>query len=256
VAEKPSFQDVQYAFAAHIRDPGRHDPPVGIEDRRMAIYRRLFFDNVSHLLSRTFPVLFKVMGRQRWEALVRDYFSHHEAHTPLFMEMPREFLRYLEKERGKVSGDLPFQYELAHYEWVELALSIEEAEPDLNGIEAEGDLLDGRPEISPLVWSLQYRYPVHRISPENQPSEPPDAPTFLVVYRNQQDRIGFLEINAVTARLIELLVEGDVTSGREALVRIAGELDHPQPQTVIDGGISILGDLRRRQVVLGTRKKS
>lgn len=221
----------------------------------MEIYRRLFFDNVSQLLSRTFPVLFKITGGQRWETLVRDYFSHHEAHTPLFMEMPREFLRYLEKERGKVPGDLPFQYELAHYEWVELALSIDEAQPDLDGIDSAGDLLDGRPEISPLVWSLQYRFPVHRISPEYQPSEPPATPTFLVVYRNSEDRIGFLEINAVTARLIELLVEGDVTAGREALSRIAEELDHPKPQTVIDGGVAILEDLRRREVVLGTRKQ-
>jgi len=256
VADRPAFQDIQYAFAGHIRDPEHREAPPGVEDRRMGIYRQLFFGNVSQLLSRTFPVLSRILGEPGWDNLVRDYFARHEAHTPLFLEMPREFLRYLEVERGAVDGDLPFMYELAHYEWVELALSIEEAEPELGGVDAEGDLLDGRPEISPLVWSLQYRFPVHRISPQNQPSEPPETPVYLVVYRNLDARVGFLEVNAVTARLIELLVDADVESGRAALLRIAEELDHPRPQTVIDGGVTILEDLRRRQVILGTRKKT
>lgn len=252
--EKPAFQDIQLAFAGHIRDPDSNAPPEGIEDRRMAIYRHLFFNNVSQLLSRTFPVLFRILGNERWEALTRDYFSRHRSHTPLFLEMPREFLLYLEKERGQIEGDPPFLYELAHYEWVELALSIDEREPDSASVDTDGDLLDGRPEISPLVWSVQYRFPVHRISPENQPSEPPDSPTHLVIYRNLDGRIGFLEVNAVTARLVELLVEGQAESGRAALLQIAEELDHPRPGTVVDGGASILEDLRQRGAILGTAR--
>jgi hypothetical protein len=255
MADRPAFQDAQYAFAAHIRNPDENPPPEGIEDRRMAIYRDLFFNNVAQLLARTFPVLYKILGEQAWRTLVRDYYSRHEARTPLFLEMPREFLQYLEKERGLVEGDPAFLYELAHYEWVELALSIDEREASLDEVDPAGDLLDERPEISPLVWSLQYRFPVHTISPDNQPTEPAEHPTFLVVYRNDDGRIGFLEINAVTARLIELLVESDVASGRAALEMIAEELDHPRPETVVNGGLEIMEDLRARQIILGTQTK-
>lgn len=250
--DKPAFQAVQYAFAGHIRDPDKSEAPEGIEDRRMAIYRQLFFNNVSQLLSRTFPVLFKILGPDRWRVLVRDYFATHRSHTPLFLEMPREFLQYLEKERGQVEGDPPFLYELAHYEWVELALSIDEREPDLEHVNPDGDLLEGRPEISPLVWSVQYRFPVHKISPDSQPVEPPDTSTFLVIFRNLDGEIGFLEINEITARLIEILVEGSADSGRAALLTIAGELDHPRPEIVVEGGRAILEDLRDRQAILGT----
>ena len=45
------LRDLQTAFAAHIRDPDRHEKPAGIEDRRMKIYRELFFSNVSSMLS-------------------------------------------------------------------------------------------------------------------------------------------------------------------------------------------------------------
>ena len=254
--EKYAFQEIQRAFAGHIRDPDGRPAPPDVEDRRMEIYRQLFFNNVAQLLSRTFPVLFKILGDENWNRMIRDYFSRHESHTPLFLEMPREFLQYLEQEREETESDPPFVYELAHYEWVELALSIDEREPDLDTVVADGDLLEGIPEISPLVWSVQYRFPVHRISPDYQPSEPPDSPTHLVIYRDADGRIGFLEVNAVTARLIELLVDGNVESGRGALLKIAEELDHPRPDTVVEGGLAILEDLRRRGAILGTLKQA
>ena len=74
---------------------------------------------------------------------------------------------------------------------------------DLTGIDPDGDLIAGRPVLSPLAWVLAYDYPVHQISPANQPHEPAGQSTFLVVYRNRDDQVGFMEINAVTARLLE-----------------------------------------------------
>jgi hypothetical protein len=256
MSERPAFQATQYGFAAHIRDPDAHAAPDGIEDRRMAIYRDLFFNNVASLLGRTFPVLHRILGRDRWRVLMRDYFSHHESHTPLFLEMPREFLQYLEAERGKVDGDLPFMLELAHYEWVELALTIDERDPDLTDVDREGDLLEGRPVLSPLFWSLVYNFPVHQISPRYLPEAPPAEPTRLLVYRDLDDEVGFVEINIVTARLLELLADDSLVNGREALARIASEMNHPQPDTVIEGGLELLRDLRNRQVILGTTQPS
>jgi hypothetical protein len=254
MAERPEFQETQYGFAAHLRDPERNPAPENIEDRRMAVYRELFFNNVAGLLGRTFPVLHKILGAERWKVVIRDYFSRHRSHTPLFLEMPREFLQYLEDERGEVEGDPPFMRELAHYEWVELALSIDERDPDLDAVDREGDLLEGRPVLTPLYWSLSYRFPVHRLSPQFTPSEPGAELTRLLVYRDLDDEVGFIEINVVTARLLELLADESLVSGRAALEAIAEELNHPQPETVVSGGLRILEDLRNREVVLGTAK--
>ncbi|HWP94124.1 MAG TPA: putative DNA-binding domain-containing protein [Gammaproteobacteria bacterium] len=255
MTELPRFQEIQYAFTAHIRDPGRFPPPPDVEERRMRIYRELLFNNVSQLLAGTFPVLHKVLGDEKWEALIRDYFATHKAHTPLFPEMPRELLDYLEHERGARPEDPPFLRELAHYEWVELALSIEREEPDLAGVDRDGDLLAGVPVLSPLAWPLAYDFPVHRISPEFQPDQPGEVPTFLVVYRDLRDEVGFLEINAVTARLLDLLGEPDAgRSGAETLALIAQEIGHPDPDAVIRGGTDILASLRARDIVLGVRR--
>ena len=60
MVDRPEFQEKQYAFAAHIRDPEHVAAPEGVEDRRMAIYRELFFNNLKNLLSSTFPLLKKL----------------------------------------------------------------------------------------------------------------------------------------------------------------------------------------------------
>ncbi len=251
-AEQPDFIRRQYAFAAHIRDPGANTGPADVEDRRMGIYRELFFNNVSGFLAGTFPVLHDIYGEAAWDRLMRDYFATHRAHTPLFLQMPQEFLKYVEEERGEVADDPPFLGELAHYEWVELALAVDTREIDDTPARDDGDLLEGRPVLSPLAWPLAYGFPVHRLGADYQPREAPAQPTYLVVYRDRADHVGFLELNPVTARLIELLNGDAPPTGREALAQIAGELNHPDPQVVVAGGTQILTDLKARDIVLGT----
>ena len=244
---------LQRAFAAHLRDPLHNPPPAGIEERRMAVYRASFYNNIDGFLACSFPVLRRITPDDAWHALVRDYFARHRAHTPLFHEIPREFLDYLRHVRGARAGDPPFLLELAHYEWIELALSLSEREIDWSGVDREGDLLEGVPVRSPLAWSLSYAYPVHRIGPDHLPDAPGAEPTRLVVYRDRRDEIGFLEINAASARLLGLLDQSPHLTGRAVLERIARALRHPAPDAVLRGGLDTLRELLRRNIVLGVR---
>jgi hypothetical protein len=249
----PDFIRRQYEFAAHIRDPDNQPAPAEIEDRRMAIYRELFYNNVEGFLSGTFPVLRTLHNDTDWHLLVRDYFSHHRAQTPLFLEIPREFLNWLKNERGDRTGDLPFLHELAHYEWAELALSISEESTDQENVNPEGNLLTGIPVLSPLAWQLSYRFPVHRIGPDFIPEQPGKLPTSIVVYRDRKDEVGFLEVNPVTKRLLELISENSSKNGELLLDCIAVEMSHPQPEVVIAGGAEILVGLADKDIILGTK---
>lgn len=252
-ANQPEFIRQQFAFCAHLRAPAEHPAPAGVEERRIRVYRDLLFNNVKTLLASTFPVLRAVLGEERWSALVRDYFSVHRAHTPLFPQLPSELLRYLENERGERADDPPFLYELAHYEWVELALSIDSRESPQTGFEPEGDLARACPLLSPLAWTLAYRFPVQRISPEFQPDSPSPQPNYILLYRDRADAVHFLELNPVSARLLELLGDNpESRNGTQLLQQIAVELQHPHAQRVINAGLEILRDLRAREVILGT----
>ncbi|WP_293005439.1 DUF2063 domain-containing protein [Nitrosomonas sp.] len=250
-ADRPEFVRQQYFFAAHIRDPENNPCPEALEERRLKIYRELFYNNVEGYIANSFPVLRQIMLDKPWHAMIRDYFARHLSRTPLFPEMPREFLKYLELERTAQPDDPPFILELAHYEWVELALSILDEKVEEARINPEGGLLDGIPVISPLAWPLSYRFPVHKISPDFQPRVPGATQTHLIVYRDADFDVHFIEINAVTARLLQLISRNDHKSARTLLQQIAVELKHAQPDIVIRGGLGILNDLRKRQVILG-----
>lgn len=253
VAEPPRFQQVQETFTRHMRDPEHAPAPAGVEDRRLAIYRDLLYNNVQQFLAAGFPVLRRISTDAYWHGLVRDYFRDHRAHTPYFPKMYGEFLRYLEHERGARDGDFPFLLELAHYEWIETTLTFDTRAIAGADVAADGDLLDGVPVLSPLALPLMYRFPVHRIGPGFLPDAAPAQSTYLVVYRDRADTIGFLELNPVSARLLELVAAGSGRSGRQLLADIAEELRHPDPALVERAGADILADLHRRDVIPGTR---
>ncbi|TXI20056.1 MAG: DUF2063 domain-containing protein [Nitrosomonas sp.] len=251
--DRPDFVRLQYSFAAHIRNPEKNPCPEAIENRRMKIYRELLYNNVEDFMASTYPVLRQITPDDRWHSMIRDYFANHLSHTPLFTEMPREFLKYLEHERRPQPDDPPFLLELAHYEWVELALSILDEKVNETTINSDGDLLDGNLVISPLAWALNYRFPVHKIGPDFQPKDTGGTQTHLVVYRDAGFDIHFIEINAITARLLHLITTNPDKTGRTLLQQISIELNHSRPDIVMDGGMEILNNLIRRKVILGTR---
>lgn len=249
-ADRPDFISKQYAFTAHIRDPKNNPRPSDVEERRMKIYRELFYNNVEDFMANTYPVLRKILPDDHWHDMIRDYFAKHLSHTPMFPEMPREFLKYLEHERAPHENDPIFMLELAHYEWVELALSILDEEISPTSHDSEVDLLQCVPAISPLAWLLSYHFSVHKISPDFQPTAADDNLTHLVVYRDRNHEVNFIEANPVTARLLQLVTDDDNKTGQELLEQIATELNHPQPEMVIKGGLEILMDLKKRDVIL------
>jgi len=143
--------------------------------------------------------------------------------------------------------------ELAHYEWVELALSLDETEFDAGDTNPDGDLYNGIPVLSPLAWPLSYQYPVHKIRVDFQPESAPDKPTHLLVWRQRDYTIKFMQLNEISLLLLQKMKEEPAKSGLELLIEIAGIINHPKPDVVLEGGKALLNELREKQVILGTR---
>ena len=246
------FQKTQYDFAAHLRHPDHNPAPAGIEDRRLKIYRDLIYNNIESFLASGFPVLRRLIDDRRWHVIVRDFVSRHRSHTPYFLEISQEFLRYLQEEFEPSEGDPAFMLELAHYEWVELALDVSsetipgEHRPDL-------DVMAEPLSVSPLAWRLSYQYPVHHIGTEYRPEAPGEQPTFLVVYRDRGDEVHFLEVNALTIRLLQIL-EGGCDSGEQALAALARELPNMDESALKEHGRALLEKLHRLHIVLPAEK--
>lgn len=242
------LREQQLELTRHLRDPQQVAAPADIEDRRLAIYRELLFNNIANLLGGNFPVIRKTLGETRWLVLVRDFYRDHRSQTPLFPEVAREFLRYLEALPQLAP---PFLGELAHYEWVELALQISEARIEEVAHDPRDDLLDGAPVLSPLAWPLAYRWPVHRIGPDFQPETPPDAPTLLLLRREADGNVRFSELSPLAFRLLERLSEQPQLSGREQLQALAQEAGVSADESFFAQGRQLLEQMRASGVIPG-----
>ena len=249
----PDLHDQQAAFAAHLRDPQANPPPAGIEPRRMAVYRELFLNNITGLLNGNFPVIRRTLGEDAWTGLVRRFYADHRSHTPLFPELAREFIRFLE---GRAAGtddaamaDPPWLVELAHYEWIELAVQIDDS--PLPPHDPAGDLLAGAPVVSPFVRALAYRWPVHTIGPGFRPVTAPDASTLLLVRRDGEGLARFATISPLLYRLLELLGAGGA-SGTAQLLRLASEAGPATDADFLAQGAAMLERMRAEGTLLGT----
>ena len=242
------FAETQKQLADHLRNPQYNSAPEGVEDRRLQIYRDLVFNNIEGFISSGFPILRSLYEEQDWLELVRDFIVTHRADSPYFLEISAEFVQYLNEEREMRSTDPGFMQELAHYEWVELALDV--SEEQLPPANLADDLLLQTLQVSPLAWALSYQYPVHLLGPDYRPDHPAEEPTFLIVYRNRQDQVEFMASNAVTVRLLNILSGADNLSGRGALLQLAEEIAHPDPQQLLVVGHDLLKMLQSHSIIL------
>lgn len=245
-----NFQEVQYHFTRYLRDPENIPPPADIDESRASVYRYKVHHGIGELISSCFPVIKQITSDEDWDKMVRDFISNYYAHSPLFPEFALEFLKYLEREQHRYPD---FLLELATYERVEVSVARDCREIDLNNIDTKGDLLKGVPVLNPIIMPQTYRYAVHKINGDYIPETPAETPFYLLFYRRRDDNVRFLELNPGSARLIECMQSNDNKTGMRLLQTIAEELQHPDPQVVIDGGYEIMREMHDKDVILGVK---
>lgn len=247
----PSFITTQHRFTQYIRNPNDAPAPSDIEKRRADIYRDLFFNNLQGFLADNFPVLRQVSGDEYWNSLVHDFFSRHQSSSPYFAQIPAEFIAFLKTERAEnpaSSDDQPFLLELCHYEWAELIAAT--ADGDQQGKPNSSHIEEQVLCLSFSAYPLAYQYPVHTISPGVLPSEIPEQPSHLLVYRDSLDDVVFLETNPMTHALLEMLANNSQKSCETILHKLAKDMQHPKPDVVIEGGLSIIKDFIERGIIV------
>ncbi len=242
------FKDKQLEFTAYIKDPANNPVPADVNQVRMDMYRELFFNNIESFLADNFPVIKTILDDDHWHELAYDFFSKHSSKSPYFSEIAEEFLDYLENERNN-PDDYPFLLELAHYEWVEMALSIAKEESTGFTPPDPENLLNKNIQLSPLAWPLAYQYPVQRISPDFLPETAPEQPTCLIVYRDHHYNVNFIEITPITYQLLQLIQETGSILTEDCLRQVAKELNQSNSELIIAGGLQILKDLMEKTIL-------
>ncbi len=247
------FARLQRAFAAYLRDPQHVAPPTGLEPRGLGVYRHAVYANIERFMRDNYPRVRAVMDDAAWHAMVRDYLIRHEARASAFVDLPAEFLDYLEHQ-CETRPSLPFLYELAHFDWLETLVGADPRPVSLAGIDRDGDLIAGVPIANPVMVMHSYRFPVHAIDGDYRPLVPPPQPTRIAAFRDVGHEYGFLDLNPAAARLLELIMDGRGRSGRQIFETIAAELNSPDVAALIEAGGTILARMLARDVILGSKR--
>lgn len=241
----PDFQRYQQAFTRYLRDPISHKPPKGVNRARMRVYAEVVFNSVFGSVSACYPVCQKMLGKRKWQQLVRGFFREYSADTPIFREIPAEFLAYLQQ----LPNLPPYLTALAHYEWMELAVSSLCCELPLHHL--DGDILHGIPVLNPALRMVEYAYPVHLISPRMRPETPAMSPYIYLIYRDRSEKVRFMQINTATKQLCQLL-EPQVATGHGVLKQLASYFPQMLPAQIEQFAGQTLQMLNDEDVILGT----
>lgn len=245
----PVFQQMQRRFLAHLRQPMPDNQPAGFAGEQLAVYVKLLYNKFNESLVACFPVLHSLLEPMRWRALIKDFIAEHRCLSPYYRQIPDEFVRYLQTER-LAKDDPPFLAELAHFEWIELVLSIGEAGPVKVETLVDEQLLDTVLEFSPVMVLLHYSWPVQQINRSYQPDKPPQEATHILGFRDADGQVRFITLNPATVHLI-LLLQGGFT-GRAALHLISESLNATEPAQLIAFGKQILTELHSQGAIIGS----
>ncbi len=243
-----AFQDLQRQFLAHLRNPEQQPLPTGFAPPGAAIYVDLLYNKFNDSLTTCFPVSRAILGETAWQRTLKDFIAHHRCLSPYYRQIPDEFVLYLQNER-QVTDDPPFLAELAHFEWMELVLSIAEAGPVAAKPLSDAHTLDTVLVFAPVMRLLHYVWPVQRISRAYQPDEPPLVATHILGFRDAADQVQFIALNPATAGLILRLQEH--YTARQALQELGKDLTPSELSNLMLFGKDILADLHRQGAIIG-----
>lgn len=242
------FIATQKAFVAAIKQPENFVAKDSEEERRIAIYQSLFFNNVDGFVSSAFPVLKSLYSEKNWQMLIRSFFSSHHCRSPYFAEISKEFVEFLDSEYNLSEDEPAFIKELAHYEWLELDVSIRKTGQQATPFESES--LPSTVCMSDLASVVSYTYPVHQIQADFQPEAPLSDRVYFVVYRDSNDDVQFVQINAMTAFLLSQIESYESRTIDELLEASIEVMPGMDPDLVAQGMSQTLMQLLQSGVLL------
>ena len=248
-----SFKTTQNALVNAIKDPRTFSDINEDSARRIKVYQSLFFNNIDNFISTGFPVLKSIVltqfGESAWKSIVRQFFIEHECRSPYFAEISKEFVEYLSTEPAFDISLPGFAAELAHYEWLELDVSIRKNEEGL-AFFTEGQTVNAV-RVSPYASLAAYQYEVHLIGKDYIPVQPAQEQQFYVVYRDRNFDVQFVHVNPVTAILVNTLEQSENGLSTDQL---AQSLIHQIPQipadVLVNGMNQTLSDMLTKGILV------
>ena len=145
---------------------------------------------------------------------------------------------------------------------MELVLETEKATLSKPCFPIKENILNVIPAFNPIFHLLHYHYPVQHITASDpywkdweSRTEPNSQEAIILAgLRDSDDNVQFIEVNTVTARLIELTQEG-FSTGEQALLELAAEMHYGDHETILPFGTDIFNQLEQQHIIIGAQNE-
>ena len=237
-AKPISFHTTQRQFCDWIRDP-ELEPPQNFAVNRMQVYRDLLFNNVCSFINLVFPVARSMFAEQQWQQLLAEFFQKSQCQSPFYNDISLQFREYFTEQQHQILQDYPWLNELLQYEWLELYLDTVEIETPI--------LIEDQDwQLTTQVWILVYQYPVYRWTTTMKLEQAQQAPSVILVWRDDLDQVRVEVVSPLYAAMIELIQQNRVIEQdlQRLIQSVLPDFDEEQIQLQIYGLKALLTRLR------------
>ena len=226
------------------------EAPTELAGTRLGTYRRLVRHNLDQVLRDLLPRTSSLLGERFW-AEAAAFYEQQAPRTHYLRDVPGELVAWASERWNGDPTIARWASDLARYE---IASHEASAAPGDEETTATAELsLDGPVVTADHVRALRLRYAVHEVSPgEPDASEPARRDVALVVYRDAEHELRFLELTPAAAAILDRLLGGAIV--RSAITEGAAAAGVPVDDALLVGTSALLADLADRRVLLGGRR--
>jgi hypothetical protein len=222
---------------------------VGVGAERMLVYRALVHNRLRHATRDFIPRAVARRGREAFKGDFDAFMESHASKSFFLRDVPGEFVAWV-LPRWDAAAEVPrYLGDLARHELLETEVRNDaHADPEPSGVPIDLEL--------PLRFGgaarlMRYDWAVHKLPiAVDDRSEPAEAPTHLLVFRDAKVKVRYLELTSwATAVLEQLLVQGKPV--REGLLAAAATFDEPLDDDKLARAAMLFAELSDHAVLLG-----
>lgn len=238
---------------AFLREAGIEDADdraaMAAQADRLMIYRTLVHNRIKNAIRDFVPRTLARLGRAPFGGTFDRYMDELGPQSPYLRDVPEEFVNWAAPIWKRDASVPDYIVDLARHELLELVVRNDPrgGEP-ATGVPVA---LDRGIRFDGSVRLCHYAHPVHELPRGLDDKTAPDArSTDLLVYRDAQGRVRYLELTPFAAAVVAALLT-DRLALEPALRRACAVLDEPLDDDKLAGAASLLADLGERGVALG-----
>lgn len=200
---KDDTHQIQSELAAYCRGQ-QETAPVERQDR-LHHYKRLVYNNVYNVIESAYPIAFKILGKQKFNALVKTFFAEQNPVNPQYWKFPQELISFVRKNQ-QWKKDCPYLVDLLIFEWSEIEVHAMPNISHSSHIKSINDVLDNDKvfKITPYHKILELDYPIQRLIKGEKTLQ--TEPTFILVFRKIKSfEVEYLILSPLSVIILNLI---------------------------------------------------